>query len=114
VKDDRLYLIHVLECVERIQSYIKGGKSRFDKDTKTQDAVIRNLQILAESTKRMSKRLKDQHPKIDWNGMVGFRNILVHDYLGVDVDRVWEIVSHDLPLIKRQFQSIAGKIKRPS
>lgn len=100
MKDDRLYLIHISECIERIQKYIKKGKDDFILDQMTQDAVVRNLQTLAESTKRLSESFKLSHPEIDWSGIAGFRNVAVHDYLGIDPLRIWGIVEKDIPDLK--------------
>ena len=65
-----------------------------------QDAVIRNLQVMAESTQRLSDELKAAHPEIQWHGIAGFRNLLVHDYFGVDLRVVWQIVAKDVPELK--------------
>src|SRR5713101_6476872 len=70
-------------------SGIYEGRSASISSTLAQDDVIRNLQTLTESSQRLSSSLKSQHPKIDWHGMAGFRNVLVHDYLGINVIRVW-------------------------
>ncbi len=101
MNDDRLYLIHIKECCERVESYVSGGKEAFLADTRTQDAVLRNLQILAESAKRISIGCKEKHPEIDWHGVISIRNVLVHDYLGLDPGRIWEIVDKKLPSPKR-------------
>jgi len=101
MKDDRLYLIHISECIERIVSYTAGkDKQQFINSTLLQDAVIRNLQTLAESTQRLSHETKDRAGDIDWFKIAGFRNVLVHDYLGIDTERVWNILERDLPDIK--------------
>lgn len=94
--DDRLYLIHILECIERVEEYTSDGKQAFLADTKTQDAVLRNLQILAESATRLSDTVRERHSDVDWRGIAGFRNVVVHGYLGLDLDEVWAIVEHDL------------------
>jgi uncharacterized protein with HEPN domain len=65
-----------------------------------QDAVLRSLHILSESTQRQSDALKDQHPEIDWASIAAFRHVVVHDYLGVDLPRIWDIVERDLPDLK--------------
>jgi uncharacterized protein with HEPN domain len=62
---------------------------------------LRNLQVMAESTQRLSANLKELHPEIDWRALAGFRNLLVHDYLGVSATRVWELIEHFLPQLKR-------------
>lgn len=104
-KDDSVYIEHMLECIERIQSYIGGGEEEFRHSTLIQDAVIRNLQIMAESSQRISDKIKGKHPQIPWREISGFRNILVHDYLGIDLDAVWSVIEHDLPVLE---QALAG------
>ena len=102
MKDDQLYLIHISECIERIEAYVSGiDKRAFVASSLVQDAVIRNLQIMAESARRVSDRLKEAQPKIDWHKIAGFRNILVHDYLGVDTERVWNIIENEIPVLKK-------------
>jgi uncharacterized protein with HEPN domain len=96
VTDDRLYLLHIRECIDRIEEFTPGGRDEFLMDRKTQDAVLRNLQTLAESTQRLSESLKATRSDIPWRQIAGFRNVLVHDYLGVDLERVWDVVSRDL------------------
>ena len=110
VKDDKLYLIHVRECIERINLYTAEGKEFFFTDAKTQDAVIRNLQILAESTQRVSASLRKNHPEINWRNIAGFRNVAVHDYLGIDLKQIWVIVESDLPELKYQIEKILNEI----
>jgi len=105
MKDDRLYLIHIGECIERIESYVAGkGREEFLNSTLIQDAVVRNLQILAESTQRLSDAAKESESGIDWFKIAGFRNVLVHDYLGVEIERVWNILQKDLPALKKAVQ----------
>jgi len=109
MKDDRLYLIHIAECIERIESYVSGvDREGFMASTLVQDAVIRNLQTMAESTQRLSDRLKQAQSKIDWYKIAGFRNILVHDYLGVDTERVWNIIENELPALKKAVHAMMG------
>ena len=76
---------------------MEEDKNALFADTKTQDAVMRNLQILAESTQRLSGSLREKHPEVDWRNISGFRNIAVHEYLSIDVKRIWDIVEQDLP-----------------
>lgn len=98
MKDDRLYLIHIEESIDRIQSYISGlDFPDFMKHPLVQDAVLRNLQVLAESTQHLSEDFKKAHPEIEWYKIAGLRNILVHDYLGIDMETVWVVVKKKLP-----------------
>lgn len=111
MKDDKLYLIHIDECIARIEEYPKEGKDSFFSDIKTQDAVLRNLHTLAESSQRLSDLLKASYHKIDWRAIAGFRNVVVHDYLGLDVEQIWDIVSCDLPELKKQVKAILSAVK---
>jgi uncharacterized protein with HEPN domain len=100
MRDDKLYLIHMQECIQRIEKYTAGGQVEFMQQDLIQDAVIRNLQVLAESSQHVSDERKLSHPEVDWFALSGFRNVLVHDYLAVDVERVWNIITNDLPSLK--------------
>ncbi|MHC4118096.1 MAG: HepT-like ribonuclease domain-containing protein [Planctomycetota bacterium] len=106
MKDDSVYLRHVSECIRRIEENVADGKDRFLKSHTLQDAVLRNLQTMAESTQRVSQELKSAHPEIEWRRIGAFRNVLVHDYLGVDVERVWEITQRDVPELKQAIVSM--------
>jgi len=107
MKDDRLYLIHIKECIERIDSYLSDAdRHKFFNSTLLQDAVIRNLQILAESTQHLSDETKESRPDIDWYRIAGFRNILVHDYLGLDLDTVWNITVNEMPMLKKAIEEM--------
>lgn len=110
MRDDRVYLIHICECIERIERYTEGGRDDFFTDDKTQDAVLRNLHTLSESTQRLSQDLKTSHPEVDWRGIAGFRNILVHDYLGINLVRVWEVVERHLPNLKGKIFDIMQEL----
>jgi uncharacterized protein with HEPN domain len=106
MKDDRLYLIHISESIARIEEYVGGGEQEFMASTLIQDAVVRNLQTLAESAKRLSVATQAQHPEIPWRKVIGFRNVLVHDYLSVDVPKIWEIVARELPALKQSITAM--------
>jgi len=71
-----------------------------------QDAIIRNLQVLSESTQRLSDAAKESMSEVDWFKIAGFRNVLVHDYLGIDIERVWNILEKDLPAFKKAVQKM--------
>lgn len=100
MKSDLAYLGHILECMRRIRENTAGGRDAFLSSHTLQDAVLRNLQVMSESTQRLSDGLKDAHPEIEWDRIAAFRNVLVHDYLGIDIDTVWEIVQRDVPQLE--------------
>jgi uncharacterized protein with HEPN domain len=94
---DRVLLAHIRDCLDRILEYTNAERSRFDASRLVQDAVIRNLQTLAESSQRLSSEIKNTEPQIPWRELAGFRNVIVHGYLGVDLAAVWLVVEQDLP-----------------
>ena len=90
MKDDSVYLRHILECIRRIEEDVTGGREQFFSSHTIQDAVLRNLHTLSESTQHLTAGLQARHPEVEWRRIAAFRNVLVHDYLGVDLERVWE------------------------
>lgn len=105
-KDPRVYLAHILECAQKIDRYTNGGEKDFQGDTMLQDAVIRNFEIIGEAAKRVPETYRKAHSQIPWKLMAGFRDVLIHAYEGVDLNRVWRIVRHDLPLVKQAIEGI--------
>ena len=103
---DLVYLSHMIECINRVLEYCEGGELSFRQSHLLQDAVIRNLQTMAESSQRLSESTKAIASDVPWRAISGFRNMLVHDYLGVDLDMVWQVVSSDLPLLQAALLKI--------
>lgn len=94
---DRVLLAHMRECIERVREYTAGDRARFETSRLIQDAVIRNLQTLTESSQRLSDSIKAAEPQVPWRELAGFRNVIVHGYLGMDLAAVWLVVEQDLP-----------------
>jgi uncharacterized protein with HEPN domain len=114
MKDDRVYLHHILECIARIEENTAGGQNAFEASHTLQDAVLRNLQTLAESTQRLSDSLRAARPEVEWRRIAAFRNILVHNYLGIDLKNVWRIVENDLPGLKSAISTLLETIASES
>ena len=93
---DRVLLMHILDCIEQVRHYTGGGRETFFNSRMIQDAVLRNLQILAESSQRLSEDSKATQPDIPWRDISGFRNVLAHAYLSIDLDAVWDVVERNL------------------
>ena len=106
-KDNSVYVEHMLDCIHRINEYVEN-KEQFYDSTLVQDAVVRNMQTMAESSQRLSEKIKDAHQEIPWKNIAGFRNILVHDYLGVDLDMIWSVIEIELP----SLETVLGKISQ--
>jgi uncharacterized protein with HEPN domain len=97
VKDDRLYLHHMLERCQRILRFIRPGKEAFLVSEELQDAVIRNLEVIGEAGKQVSAASRARMPLLDWKSICGMRDVLIHDYIGVDLDEVWNVAAFQIP-----------------
>jgi uncharacterized protein with HEPN domain len=106
VEADQVYIAHMLECIGRVLTYTAGDESVFRQSQLVQDAVIRNLQVMAESSQRLSDATKVIAPDVPWRSISGFRNIMVHDYLGLDLDVIWSVVSLELPALEKALTKI--------
>ncbi len=106
MRDDGVYLKHILDAIAKIESYIAVGREEFAAKSHWQDAVIRQLEIIGEATKRLSLDLRVQYPEVPWRRIAGLRDVLIHDYMGVDIAAVWQITQKDLPPFKAQVQVI--------
>lgn len=113
MRSQRAYLLHVLRCIGRIKEDSAAGDAVVLQSLTLQDAVLRNLQLLCESTQRLSPELKRAHPEIDWRAIAGMRNVLVHDYFEVDFGTVWRIVQRDLPALERAVTKVLGELGEP-
>lgn len=109
MKDDRLYFEHILEAVKRIRAYTLDGRERFFADEKTQDAVIRNLQILGEASKKVSAATVGLNPTVPWRSMAGMRDRVVHDYFGVSLEIVWDVIQNHLDLVEREVKRVSSR-----
>lgn len=106
MKDDRVYVAHILRCILRIEEYTVDGRDRFFSSHLIQDGVLRNLQVMSESTQHLSDALRSRHPDVEWKALAGFRNVLVHDYLGVDLESVYRAISEDMPKLKAACEAM--------
>ena len=101
------FLSDIQEAVRRIKVYINGMTYEiFLTDTKTQDAVIRNLEVIGEAVKNLSMEFRDQYPNVPWKSIAGVRDRLIHHYFGVDLEIVWNIVMAELPDVALQVAEI--------
>jgi uncharacterized protein with HEPN domain len=107
MKDDKVYLQHILECIEKIETFSKDISSyEFNQNILLQDAIIRNIEIIGEATKRVSAAFKEVHPEIPWKQMAGMRDKLVHDYLDIEPEIIWITINADIPLLKELISKL--------
>ena len=113
MKDDAVYLRHIMECTRRVEENTAGGYDAFMASHTLQDAVLRNLQTMAESTQRLSESVRAAHPAVEWSAISGFRNVLVHNYLGIDLEQIWKIVQQDVPTLKAAARAYLDRSTPP-
>ena len=110
-RDQILFLEDILEAIERIEEYTLGmDYESFANDKKTLDAVIRNLEVMGEAAKSVSETVKDDNPEINWKGIAGMRDKLIHGYFGVDPMIVWETIQKRLPELKDQLNKKGNEL----
>ncbi len=103
----KLFAEDIVESTELIEQYIEDLEfSDFSKDRKTIDAVVRNFEIIGEASKYIPDHIKGKYTDVDWIGIVGLRNRIVHEYFGISIEIVWNIVKQELPKLKKQMKQI--------
>lgn len=106
-KDYKIYLRHIVDCMDSIQSYAgEISKEDFRANKMVQDAVIRNLEIIGEAAKQIPEGLRKRYPGIEWKKMAGLRDVLIHNYMGVDLDEIQKIISVRLPRLRAALKAI--------
>jgi uncharacterized protein with HEPN domain len=94
------------DAIDRVLQYTESGRDAFFADPMIQDAVVRNLEIVGEAAKRVSPTLQERAPTVPWREMAGMRDKLVHDYFGVDLTLVWDVVEHELPQVRASISAL--------
>jgi uncharacterized protein with HEPN domain len=112
VKDDRVYLEHILGSAEKIGRFIASGRDAFFADDMAQDAVVRNLTVIGEATKQLSEETREAHPDVPWRAIARMRDRLIHAYFGVDWNLVWLTVTEEVPQLAARVAQILETDKR--
>lgn len=109
MRDVAPYLRHILDAIAAIEDYTVEGKEAFFNDRKTRDAVIRNLEVIGEATRNVPATFQAAHPDIPWRQAAELRNVLIHEYFGVNTRIVWGVVEQELPALKAKIQKALDK-----
>lgn len=106
-KDYKIYLQDIIECIENIKDYTSDfSLEDFCNDRKTIDAVIRNLEIIGEAARRLPEEIRKKYPIVEWHKIISLRNILIHEYPGIDLETIWDIIENKLSLLQEQVNAI--------
>ena len=112
-RDTTLFLEDILENINNIESFSKGiSKQQFKKNKLKQNAIIRCLEVIGEAVKSLPKEFLSKYPKVPWSEIAGFRDVMIHAYFVVDIERVWKVVEEDMPELKKNIIEIIEK-ERP-
>jgi len=107
MKRTKIFLLHILESIERIEDFTKGfSKDDFLQSEKTQDAVLRRLEIIGEAVKNISANFKKKHTEVEWKKIAGARDIIIHEYFGVDLDLTFRIIKENIPELKQKIKEL--------
>ncbi|MFZ2445268.1 MAG: DUF86 domain-containing protein [Syntrophobacteraceae bacterium] len=112
MKDPLLYIVHIHESLKKIVAYTRDGRDAFMADPKTQDAVVRNFEVIGEASKRLPTEFTTAYPQVPWRRMAGFRDILIHAYDRVDMDEIWNIIDQHLPQLLSAIEDIRDAVER--
>ena len=109
-RDSRVYLDDILDATRKITVYTGGlSKAAFLEDEKTLDAVIRNLEVIGEAVKKLPENLRAKHSAVEWKKIAGLRDILIHEYFGLDAEIVWDIVQNKVPALDREVRMMLNE-----
>lgn len=109
--EPKVYFEDIADSIEKIESYTEGMSfEKFSKNKMMADAVIRNLEIIGEAVKKIPAETKKQYPNVEWRKIAGLRDILIHEYFGIDLRIIWDIVVNKLPELKHSVKEILTEI----
>jgi len=112
-RGDIEYLKDILEAIKRIQTFTRNmGQEDLLDDLKTQDAVLRNLEIIGEAVKNISSDVRSEYPDIEWRKISGMRDKIIHMYFGVNWDIVWDVIENELPKLKKEVQNCLKELEK--
>lgn len=111
-RGQRLYLADIIESIKAIESFVAGmDRDTFAADRKTVSATVRELEVVGEAVKNVSDTIKSQYPDVLWKEIKAFRNMITHQYFGIDIRIVWDVVQNEIGTLKTQVEKILAELK---
>ena len=110
MRSDRERLLDIQVTIAHIEKYAAQGRDSFERDELIQVWIIHHLELIGEASRALSAALRDQHREVPWADIIAFRNVLIHEYFGIDLAEVWRIVERDLPVLKHQIAVILEEL----
>jgi len=111
MKKDKIYSKHILDAISKINQYVSVGHEEFMAHSHWSDATMRQLEVIGEATKHLSEEIRIQHPDVPWRRIAGLRDVLIHDYMGVDLEAVWEVTQRNLPELEAKIRDILRELE---
>jgi len=112
LRSDRDRLEDILEAIERIERHTFAGREVFDSDELVQTWVVHHLEIIGEACSRVSAEFRERHPDVPWRGYTGMRNILAHQYFGIDLEPVWLAATEELDSLKSAIRAMRAGVDK--
>jgi uncharacterized protein with HEPN domain len=106
MRDDRERLLDILEAIESIEKYVGKGHDAFLKDELVQVWIVHHIQVIGEAAARLSSALRENHPEIPWADIISMRNVVVHQYFGIDLNQIWDTATLDVPALKLSIEKL--------
>ena len=108
-RDYKVYLDDILTAARKVRRFSEGKtRDSLASDEKTFDAVVRNLEIIGEAIKKVPDEVRNAHPEVEWQKIAGLRDILIHEYFGIDLEIIWDVIQNKIPDLEMQIKKTLG------
>ncbi len=112
VRDYKLYIEDILECIGKIKKYTRNlSFKQFSKNEKSIDAVIRNFEVIGEAARQLPQKIKVKYPEVEWKSLINFRNVIIHEYFGIDDEIMWDVIKTKLTPLEKKIKNVLKTYK---